>query len=82
MRSTGNATPLTVAEHRELGYELRKNRVRLRELCGLIMEVYGPNTRAYYSFQKAAETLEQLCADMQTQAMRDHPGFPTDNLYT
>jgi hypothetical protein len=73
--------PLTLDEHRELGAELRRSRARIQELCTLIAEVYGPNNQAAFSFSKAAEALERLCIDMQTQAARDLPGYHTDDFY-
>lgn len=73
--------PLTLEEHRELARELRANNARLRELCGLVVSVYGPNNQAAFTFQKVAETVERLCNDMQAQAAQDYPGFPIDNLY-
>ncbi|MBZ5625464.1 MAG: hypothetical protein LAQ69_43225 [Acidobacteriia bacterium] len=74
--------PLTLAEHLELARELRASNVRLRELCKLIVTVYGPNNQAAFTFQKVAETMERLCNDMQAQAAQDYPGYPIDNLYT
>jgi hypothetical protein len=74
--------PLTLDEHRELGAELRKARARVQELSTLVAEVYGPNNQAAFSFSKAAESLERLCMDMQTQAARDLPGFHTDDFYS
>jgi dihydrodipicolinate synthase/N-acetylneuraminate lyase len=74
--------PLTLEEHRELGDALRKARVRIQELGALVAEVYGTNSQAAFSFAKAAEALDRLCVDMQTQAVRDWPGFHTDGFYT
>jgi predicted aminopeptidase len=74
--------PLTLEEHRELGAELRKSRTRIQELRNVVSEVYGPNNQAAFSFSKAAEALERLRVDLQTQAARDWPGFHTDGIYT
>jgi len=74
-------TPLTLEEHRELGGELRQTRARLHKLCDLVMTVYGPNNRAAFDFQKTAEAMDRLCAELQAQAARDLPGFETDGFY-
>jgi hypothetical protein len=73
--------PLTLDEHRELGRELKLAGARLRELERLVTSVYGPNSRASFSFIKAAEAVERLQQEMDTQAQADHPGFSTDGLY-
>jgi hypothetical protein len=74
-------TPLTLEEHRELGREIRRANVRLRELCDLMLSVYGPQNRAASSFVRATEALDRLCQDLQTQVAHDHPGFPHDDFY-
>ena len=74
--------PLTVQEHRELGAELRKARTRIHELGALVTEVYGTNNQAAFSFSKASEALERLCADMQAQAALDWPDYRTDGFYS
>ncbi len=79
---TETPLPLTLEEHRDLARELRVNNARLRELCSLIVSVYGPNNQAAFSFQKAAEAVERLCTDMQSQAAQDYPGYPLGSLYT
>jgi hypothetical protein len=73
--------PLTLEEHRELGAELRTARARIQQLCMVVNEVYGPNNQAAFSFSKAAEALERLSVDLQTQVSRDWPGFHTDGIY-
>ncbi len=74
--------PLTLEEHRELGAELRGTRLRLRELCALVVSVYGPQNRAAFDFVKTAESMDRLCQDMQAQAALDCPGHPTEGFYT
>ena len=76
-----NPVPLTLEEHRELGREMRAANVRLRQLCTLVVDVYGPNNRAAFSFLKAMEAVQRLCHDLQTQAAEDAPGLLTDNIY-
>jgi hypothetical protein len=76
-----NSTPLTLDEHRELGREISEIHRRLRELSGLVTAVYGPVNRASFSFLKSAEAMNRLCQDLQTQAAKDLPGYPVDNLY-
>jgi hypothetical protein len=73
--------PLTLEEHRELGAEMRMVNTRLRELCKVVVSVYGPNARAAFTFMKAAEQVNRLCQDLQSQAARDLPGYSTDGLY-
>jgi hypothetical protein len=79
MRTTTN--PLTLDEHRELGREVRATRARLRQLCGLVMSVYGPANTAAFAFQRAADAMDRLCGDLQAQASADHPGHPVDGFY-
>jgi len=73
--------PLTLEEHTELGRELLQTRMRLHELCVLVVGVYGPQNRAAFSFQKTAEALDRLCGDLQAQAAEDLPGCNLDGLY-
>jgi len=74
--------PLTVEEHRELGAELRRERARIVELSALVGEIYGPNNQAAFSFTRAVEAIDRLCADLRTQAAKDWPGSLTNGLYT
>ena len=73
--------PLTAEEHQELALELRNSRVRLRELCSMVMSVYGPNSNAAFAFRKVTDGMERLCGELQAQAARDCPGSPVDGLY-
>ncbi len=73
--------PLTLEEHRQLGKELRAANARLHQLCDLLVSVYGPNNRAAFSFQKATEAMDRLCADMETQATKDGAGFAGETFY-
>ena len=75
------STPLTLEEHRELGAEMRAVNARLQELCKVVVSVYGSNAQAAFTFLKAAEQVKRLCQDLQAQAARDLPGFPTDGFY-
>jgi hypothetical protein len=72
---------LTIEEHRELGREMKATAKRLRELCDLVVEVYGPANRAAFSFRKAVDAIELLEQDLATQATRDLPGYPSNDLY-
>jgi hypothetical protein len=54
---------------------------RLRVLCELVVNVYGPGNRASFSFQKALEAIELLEQDLATQAMQDLPGYPSNDIY-
>jgi len=73
--------PLTLDEHRELGAELRATRLRLHEMCTLVMSVYGPQNQAAFDFVKTAESMDRLCEDLQAQAEHDWPGHPTEGFY-
>ena len=73
--------PLTLEEHRELSREIRAVRIRLRELCSVVVSVYGPNSRAAFSFLRTTDAVERLCQDLQTQVLQDHRGHDVDDLY-
>jgi hypothetical protein len=73
--------PLTLEELRELGAEMRAVNTRLQELCKVVVSVYGPHTKAAFTFLKVADNLHRLCQDLQTQAARDLPGYPIDGFY-
>ena len=73
--------PLTLEEHRELGRELNAMNARMRELCQLVVAVYGPNNQASFTFAKTAESLERLCQDMQSQLAGDYPGYSVGKFY-
>ena len=75
------STPLTLEEHRELSREVRAARARLRELCNVVVGVYGPNNRAAFSFLKITEAMERLSQDLQAQVAQDYPGSSVDDLY-
>jgi hypothetical protein len=77
----GTSIPLTLEEHRELGAEIRAARVRMRQLCDLVMGVYGSNNQAAFTFLKAVENLDRLNHDLRAQAAQDLPGYPADKLY-
>ncbi|MGO9893000.1 MAG: hypothetical protein ACLPX8_02145 [Bryobacteraceae bacterium] len=76
-----NSLPLTRDEHYELGRELRAVSARMRELCGLVVSVYGPNNQSAFQFQKATEILDRLRGDLQAQAGADLPGFDVHGYY-
>ena len=75
------ADPFTFDEHRDLAGELRSARAKLRELCAMVSEVYGPDHRAALAFVKTLESLEQLCAELRVQAAQDCPDGDTTGLY-
>jgi hypothetical protein len=76
-----NFVPLTMEEHRELAREMKQSAQQMRTLCALVVGVYGPQSRAAFSFLRAVEAFDRLNQDMQTQATQDLPGFPVDDLY-
>jgi hypothetical protein len=73
--------PLTLEEHRELSREVCTAAERLHRLSNLVQAVYGPNNRAAFAFSKTVEALDHLRHELQTQALRDLPGFTMDDLY-
>ena len=75
------STPLTLEEHRELSREVRAARARLRELCNVVVGVYGPNNRAAFSFLKITDAMERLSQDLHAQVAQDYPGSSVDDLY-
>jgi hypothetical protein len=72
--------PLSSEEHRELARELRNADTRLRELCSLLVGVYGAESRVAFSFLRATESLERLRREMQVQAVLDCPEI-SERLY-
>ena len=74
--------PLTRDEHLELGRELKQARVKLNELATLVVEVYGPQNQAAFTFHKIIEALDSLSEDMQTQAAEDLRGQAVEGIYT
>ncbi|MGA3260910.1 MAG: hypothetical protein ABSE35_18665 [Bryobacteraceae bacterium] len=74
--------PLTREEHLELGRELKQARIKLNELAALVVEVYGPQNHAAFTFQKIVEALDTLSEDMQVQAAEDLRGQPVEAFYT
>jgi len=75
------SNPLSIEEHRQLGHEISAANARLRELCKLVVTVYGPQNRAAFSFLKAADAVERLCHELQAQVVKDHPGYSTEKFY-
>ena len=71
--------PLTLDEHRALSQEMKQVSRRLRALCELVVGVYGPQTRASFSFLRAVDDVEHLLQDLNTQAT--HDGYPGADLY-
>jgi hypothetical protein len=72
---------LTIDEHRELGREMKASVRRLRALCDLVVDVYGPANRAAFSFLRAMEAIEHLEQDLATQAAQDLPGSSVNDIY-
>jgi hypothetical protein len=76
-----NSLPLTRDEHYELGRELRTASARMRELCGLVVSVYGANNPSASQFRRATEALDRLRSDLQAQAEADLPGLDLRGYY-
>jgi hypothetical protein len=75
------SNPLTMDEHRELARELHAAGARLRELCSLVVGLYGVESRAGFSFLRAAESVDRLRHELQTQAALDWPETSPEQLY-
>ena len=73
MHGAEKVISLTIDEHRELGREMKASVRRLRALCDLVVDVYGPANRAAFSFLKALEAFDHLEQDRATQAVQDFP---------
>ncbi len=54
---------------------------RLRSLCDLVVDVYGPANRAAFSFMRAIDAVEHLEQDLATQAAQDLPGSAVNDIY-
>ncbi len=72
---------MELEEHRELARELRLASARLRELCTLVTGVYGPESRAAFTFTRAVDSLERLRHEMQMQAALDCPEATHEKIY-
>ena len=59
--------------------EMRQVTRRLRALCELVVGVYGPQSRAAFSFLRTLEDVERLNQDLNTQSI--HDGYPGNDLY-
>jgi hypothetical protein len=75
------SNPLTFEEHRELGREILKTRFLMLHLASVMMSVYGPQSRTAFTFQKANEAMDRLCAEMEAQAEQDCPGLNASSFY-
>jgi len=75
------ANPLTYEEHRDLGREMLKTKVRLRQLGSVVVGVYGPNSRTAFTFQKLNDAMDKLCGEMEAQAEADCPGLDASSFY-
>ena len=72
---------LNIGEHTQLGDELRKTSARLRQLCGLVVSVYGPESLPAVGFLRTLDAIERLRAEMEVQAAQDLPRYVERNLY-
>ena len=54
---------------------------RLRALCELVVDVYGPANRTAFSFIRAMDAIEHLEQDLATQAAQDLPGSSVNDIY-
>jgi len=64
-----------------MGRELQAAHARLKELYKVVVDIYGPNNHASFTFLRIVENLDRLCQDLQAQAAIDLPGFSVDGLY-
>ena len=54
----------------------------MHEFCRLIVDAYGPKSQAAFNFLKAAEALDRLCLEMESQASHDWPGQHVGGIYS
>jgi len=73
--------PLTLEEHLQLSREIRAARVRMRELCDVVVGAYGPNNRAAFIFLRVLDDMDRLCQNLQAQVSEDYPGPDVEHLY-
>jgi hypothetical protein len=64
-----------------LGREVKANVRRLRALCDLVVDVYGPANRTAFSFMRAMDAMQHLEQDLGTQAVQDVPGSSVNDIY-
>ena len=81
MHGAERVISLTIDEHRELGREMKATVNRLRALCDLVVEVYGPANRASFSFIQVVAAIERLEQDLATQVTLDLPGSASKDFY-
>ena len=62
MSGAENFISLSIDEHRELGREMKATVKRLRVLCALVVDVYGPANRAASSAEAVAVTRRTTCS--------------------
>jgi len=67
--------PLNLEEHREFARELQGAGARMRELCGVLVAVYGTDSRPAFTMRRAIEWIDNTRREMQVQADRDIPGL-------
>ncbi|MBS1855364.1 MAG: hypothetical protein JST11_08370 [Acidobacteria bacterium] len=60
---------------------MKRTTARLRQLCELVVSVYGPQSRAGYSFLNALEALDRLHLELEVQAVSDVKGY-VEKLYS
>jgi hypothetical protein len=73
--------PLNFEEHRDLGQELQNTRQRIARLSSMALEVYGPNNRCAFAFEKLNQALQHLIDELARQAVADCPGTSAEDLY-
>lgn len=50
-------------------------------LASVMLSVYGPQSRAAFTFTKANEVIDRLCSELQAQAEQDCPGLNASSFY-
>ena len=61
--------------------ELQTTSERMHSLCELIIQVYGTNSLASFSFLKAIDAMDRVKYELQAQALQDLPGHAKDVFY-
>ena len=72
---------LNIEEHTQLGAELKKASARLRQLCGLVVNMYGSESLPALHFLRTMDAVERLRAEMEVQAAHDLQRYSEKNLY-
>ena len=64
-----------------MALELRAAGARMRELCNVVVGIYGTESRVAFSFSRAADSIDRLRHELQMQVSLDWPESEKDRIY-